>query len=154
MNEATPPIAPVRATVKVPVLPERAYELFSRDLGAWWPLSTHSVGLERSMSVSVGRSVGEPIVETLRDGTTAVWGTILELEPPNRITFNWHAGRSADLTTLVEVTFSADSEGSTIVELVHSGWERWADGSSQAAGYQEGWPLVLEAYVEGARGGA
>jgi uncharacterized protein YndB with AHSA1/START domain len=52
---------------------------------------------------------------------------------------------------LVEVTFRPDGGESTIVELVHSGWELWSDGAIQATGYDEGWPPVLDAYVARAR---
>jgi uncharacterized protein YndB with AHSA1/START domain len=152
MNDAATPIMPVRTSVNVSVSPARAYELFTRDMGTWWPLASHSVGLDRSLSVSFGPAVGDPIVETKIDGTTEVWGSVLKLDPPHGIAFNWHAGRSADAVTLVEVSFNLDADGATVVELVHSGWERWADGAAQAAGYQEGWPLVLGSYVEMADG--
>lgn len=152
MNDAVLPITPVRTSVEVAVTQARAYELFTRDLGTWWPLSSHSVGLERSASVAFGAAVGDEIVEIMLDGTTASWGTILELDAPHRLAFSWHAGRTADAVTHVEVTFTPGPSGGTVVELVHSGWEQWADGAAQAAGYLEGWPLVLQAFVTAADG--
>jgi uncharacterized protein YndB with AHSA1/START domain len=141
------PIAPVHKSVAVPIPPERAFELFTREIATWWPLPTHSVGLERATGVSWGTAVGDELVETLSDGTTAVWGSVLESRPPHLIVVSWHAGRSADVGTRLELTFSPADGGGTVVGLTHSGWERWADGEAQAAGYDEGWDLVLADYV-------
>jgi uncharacterized protein YndB with AHSA1/START domain len=140
-------MAPVRKSVTVPLSPERAFELFTKEIGAWWPLATHSVGLERARSVSCGTSVGDELVETLSDGSTAVWGSVLRSDPPDVIVLSWHAGRTADDATQLELTFTASADGGTIVALVHSGWERWADGEAQAGDYNEGWDAVLAHYV-------
>jgi Activator of Hsp90 ATPase homolog 1-like protein len=144
MPDTTTPIAPVRKSITVAVAPRQAFELFTRDIGTWWPLATHSVGLERAASLSFASDVGDQLVETLADGTTETWGTVLQSEIPRRIAFSWHPGRSALEATHIEVTFTPGSAGGTIVELVHSGWERWEDGETQAANYREGWVLVLQ----------
>jgi hypothetical protein len=105
MNEVTVPISAVRKSVTVPIAPERAFELFISEIGTWWPLATHSVGLERAIGVSCGTSVGDEMVETLDDGTTSVWGTVLESDPLHLIVLSWHAGRSADDATRLELVF-------------------------------------------------
>jgi uncharacterized protein YndB with AHSA1/START domain len=148
MSDLTVPIAPVRKSVTVPVAPERAFELFIGEIGSWWPLATHSVGLERATGVSCGTSVGDELVETLSDGTTSVWGSVLESDPPHLIVLSWHAGRPAEDATRLELTFTASGDGGTVVELAHSGWERRADGEEQARGYDGGWDIVLSAYVQ------
>ncbi|HKH88308.1 MAG TPA: SRPBCC domain-containing protein [Acidimicrobiales bacterium] len=154
MAETTPvaPIAPVRKTITVRVETEQAFELFTREIGSWWPLATHSVGLENSTGVSIGTSVGDQLVETLADGTTSVWGTVVRCEPPNVLALTWHAGRPADDATLLEVRFTAGAAGGTVVELVHSGWERWADGLAHSEGYSEGWDIVLDRFAGRAAG--
>ena len=151
MPDTRTPVAPVRKSVTVAVGPLQAFELFARDIGTWWPLATHSGGLERSASVSFGAAVGDQLVETLSDGTKEIWGTVLQSEIPRRLAFSWHPGKSADEATHIEVTFTPDSAGGTVVELMHSGWERWGDGETQAANYREGWDPVLRAFVEEAR---
>jgi hypothetical protein len=152
MPDTKTPVAPVRKSITVAVAPLRAFELFTQDIGTWWPLATHSVGLERAKSLSFGVAVGDELVETVADGTKEIWGTILQSEIPHRITFSWHPGRSPDDATHIEVTFTPDSAGGTVVELVHSGWERWVDGEAQAANYREGWDPVLRTFVDHARG--
>ena len=39
-------------TVSVPV--ERAFEVFTAEIGTWWPLRTHAVDTERSETVVMG----------------------------------------------------------------------------------------------------
>jgi len=153
MSDVTVPIAPVHKSVTVPIAPGQAFELFISQIGTWWPLATNSVGLERSRSISCGTSVGDELVETLSDGTTAVWGSVLESDPPHLIALSWHAGRSADDATRLELTFTASGDRGTTVELTHSGWERWADGDAQARGYSGGWDVVLAAYVRSTSSG-
>lgn len=146
------PIAPIHKTVTVSVPIERAFEIFTGEIASWWPLATHSVGLEHSAGVSIGTSVGDQLVETLADGSTSVWGTVVRCEPPNVLELTWHAGRPADETTLLQLTFTAGVDGGTVVTLLHSGWERWADGQPLAEGYSEGWDVVLARFVGRAEG--
>jgi uncharacterized protein YndB with AHSA1/START domain len=154
MTDEKVPVPPVHKSVTVPIVPEKAFALFINEIGTWWPLATNSVGLERSTGISCGTSVGDELVETLSNGTTAVWGSVLESDPPHLIVLSWHAGRSADDANRLELTFTSSGEGGTIVELVHSGWERWADGAAQADGYSGGWDIVLAAYVRSTSSGA
>ena len=41
-------MTPVRRTVWVPQNPAEAFELFTADIGAWWPLSSHGLFGERA----------------------------------------------------------------------------------------------------------
>jgi uncharacterized protein YndB with AHSA1/START domain len=147
VTSAKIPIAPVRKSVSVSVDPPQAFKFFTQNFAEWWPLSTHSVALESAASLTFPAAVGDQIVETMADGTTSIWGTVLEVEAARRVAFSWHPGRSSDLVTHVEVTFTADPTGGTVVELVHSGWEQWEDGATQAVGYHDGWGVVLQAFV-------
>jgi uncharacterized protein YndB with AHSA1/START domain len=140
-------IEPVRKSVTVPASPERAFELFTAHLQDWWPLRTHSVGEDDAVGVVFGKGVGGTIVETLADGTTSVWGTVTDWEPPHRVAFSWHAGTPAAEATRIEVTFTADGPASTVVRLVHSGWENRPDGASARDGYESGWDPVVARFA-------
>ncbi len=140
----------VRKSVTVPAAPDRAFELFTGRFGEWWPLATHSVGTDQAVGVSFGAGVGGIILETLADGTTSAWGTVTTWEPPNRVAFSWHAGTPPAEASLVEVTFTRSGPASTLVELVHTGWENRPDGSSARAGYQTGWDPVIDQYARAA----
>jgi uncharacterized protein YndB with AHSA1/START domain len=135
----------LRKTVTVPQEPADAFALFVDDIGTWWPLRTHSVGLDDATGVVFEHGEGGRIVESI-GGDTAVWGTVTVWDPPARVRFTWHPGRSADEATDVEVTFRPVAAG-TEVELVHTGWNRRADGPEARAGYETGWDLVLGRYA-------
>jgi uncharacterized protein YndB with AHSA1/START domain len=141
-------VEPVRKSVTVPATPQRAFELFTAHIQEWWPLRTHSVGVEQAVGVAFGEGVGAAIVETLADGTTSVWGTVTRWEPPHLVSFTWHAGTPEAEATRVEVTFTEDGPGSTVVVLVHSGWEHRRDGASAREGYDSGWEPVIGRFAE------
>ena len=141
-------IEPVRKTVTVPAAPPRAFDLFTKHIGEWWPLATHSVGTDQAAGVTFGEGPGGQIAETLTDGTTSVWGTVTDWEPPHRVAFTWHAGTPAAEATRVEVTFTEDAPGRTVVLLVHSGWEQRPDAASAREGYNTGWDQVIGRFTE------
>jgi hypothetical protein len=141
---------PVCKTVTVPATSRRAFELFTANMHEWWPLATHSVGAEDAVSVTFGEGVGAVILETLADGTTSVWGTVTLWEPPYSVAFTWHPGAAETEATRVEVTFTQSSPGSTVVRLIHSGWERRPDGASARKNYDSGWDPVVGCFAEAA----
>ena len=142
-----PPITALRKVITVETTPQRAFELFTNGIQQWWPLATHSVGEQQAVGVAFGEGVGGTIVETLADGTTAVWGRVTQWDPPHLVAFTWHPGNPESEAGLVEVTFTPDTSGDTVVELVHTGWERRADGARAREGYDTGWNIVLNQFV-------
>jgi uncharacterized protein YndB with AHSA1/START domain len=141
-------IAALRKAVTVDASPARAFELFTKGIQQWWPLPTHSVGEQLAASIAFGEGVGGTIVETLADGTTAMWGRVTRWEPPGLVAFTWHPGNPESEAGLVEVTFKPGGSGVTVVELVHTGWERRPDGLRARAGYDTGWNTVLSQFVQ------
>jgi uncharacterized protein YciI/uncharacterized protein YndB with AHSA1/START domain len=139
-------LLPIRRQIVVSGDPYLAYGLFLDDIGAWWPLGSHSVfGAGGSVSVRKGR-----LVEVGPDGQEAVWGTLLETDPPRRFRLTWHPGRGPERATEIEVRFAGVGDGQTLVTLEHSGWERLADPVPAREDYGHGWPVVLDSYVSGA----
>jgi uncharacterized protein YndB with AHSA1/START domain len=146
MAEVEGSLAPLRKTVAVPLEQARAFELFTARFGEWWPLATHSVGLDGALRVRFPRQAGGPIVETARDGSTSVWGTVTRWDPPAAVCFTWHPGQPESRAGDIEVRFIPDGAGATLVTLTHSGWGRRADGAAARLGYDSGWEPVLGAY--------
>ncbi len=143
----TDDLTPIRKAVSVPLTPERAFDLFTARFGEWWPIATHSVGQGTATGVVFGNGVGGRIVESLADGTTSQWGTVTRWDPPAGVAFTWHAGTSPTEATSVEVSFTEDGQGQTVVELIHSGWDRRPDGPTVRKGYESGWNPVIQCYV-------
>ncbi|MFD3403675.1 SRPBCC domain-containing protein [Kribbella sp. NPDC058693] len=143
-------ISPLVKTVVVPVGVERAFEAFTAETSAWWPLFSHSVGEAAANEVRMEGAVGGRIVEYGAEGELATWGTVSDWDPPTTVGFSWHPGGEPAEAGQVTVTFTPTGDG-TEVQLVHSGWERRGDGARARVGYDTGWDYVLGKYVEFAR---
>jgi uncharacterized protein YndB with AHSA1/START domain len=141
-----------RAVVKsvdvgVPI--ERAWTVFTEQMGSWWPLATHSIGQEHGATpdgVVVEGRVGGEIYETIADDRRT-WGTIVEWEPPRRLVVEWTVG--SGVPTQWTATFSATATG-THLELVHVGFEAHgarADELRTSYGSEDGWAYVLSRFV-------
>jgi hypothetical protein len=141
-------LAPLVKKVRVPVGPERAFEVFTAEMSTWWPLATHSVAREKARDVRFEGAVGGRIVEYDADGEVGSWGTVSDWDPPKSVSFTWHPGSDPQQAGLVTVTFTAVDDG-TEVELVHTGWERRPDGVRARASYDTGWAYVLAQYAAG-----
>jgi activator of Hsp90 ATPase-like protein len=139
-------VAPVVKKVVVPVGTDRAFEAFTAEMSAWWPMVSHSVGEEKARAIRLEGSVGGRIVEYGDDGEIASWGTVSDWDPPKSVSFSWHPGSDPRQAGQVTVTFTPVDAG-TEVALVHSGWERRPDGVRARAGYDTGWDYVLGQYV-------
>lgn len=139
---------PLVKTVRVPLGAAEAYDLFTTGIASWWPLGTHSVGQDRARACAFEGFVGGRLFETLEDGSENDWGVVTEWRPPRRVTFSWHPGRDADGAQEVEVSFTPEGEGSTMVRLEHRDWHVFGEGAAEArADYDGGWDLVLAEFV-------
>lgn len=134
--------SPVRREILVEASPDRAFDLFTTRIGAWWPLVRFSV-FERDNTVAFE---GGRIIERSTDGRESVWGDVTEWDPPSALAFTWHPGYGAEDRTDVRITFSASGD-QTLVSLTHTGWERMKDPFARAAEYQNGWPAVLSGFA-------
>jgi uncharacterized protein YndB with AHSA1/START domain len=145
-------LPPVVRSVTVAVGAERAFEVFTRRIGDWWPFQGHSCFEDDATSVAFE---GDRIVERSRSGEEAVWGELVAWEPPSRVAFTWHPGYAeGEPVTEVEVRFLARG-GVTVVELEHRGWERLGERAAEArASYHAGWEVVLSRFATGAAASA
>lgn len=149
-SETALPSDAIVKTVRVPLAPDRAFELFTARMVEWWPLATHSAGGPDAVSVAIDDHVGGLVVETLRDGSTSVWGTVTRWAPPHELAFTWHPGNGPEEATDVSVTFSPDADGSTVT-LVHTGWAKRRDADDDLhARYVTGWEYVLGRFAAAA----
>lgn len=134
-------IPPIRREVLVDTDPATAFEVFTENLGRWWPLAELSVYGDGATVAFTGGQ----IVERSADGQAAVWGTVTRWEPPGAVAFSWHPGQPPMSASHVEVTFAA-AASQTRVTLMHTGWEACADPAAARAEYDHGWPMVLDRY--------
>ncbi len=134
--------------VKRPV--ERAFRLFTEDIGKWWPLREgFSFGRERAGSIQIEGRVGGRFYERFTDGEEYEIGVVTTYSPPARIVFTWKAP-DFDGPTEVDIRFSAERDG-TRVDLEHHGWER-AGAARERDAYNGGWDTVLARYTKHTEG--
>jgi uncharacterized protein YndB with AHSA1/START domain len=140
-------IEPVHKTLVVGCSPERAFEVFTREIGTWWPLASYSIGGDKITEVVFEEQVGGRIYERHSDGGEGEWGRVLAWDPPSRFAMSWYPGHDSSQATELEVSFATDGDG-TRVDLVHRGWEILAERAQEArSGYDAGWGDVLSYYT-------
>ena len=135
-------LPPIRRQIVVAATPDVAFEVFTAEIGEWWPLASHSV---HGASATVGFRDGR-LVERDSDGAEAVWGSVLDWEPPRGFRITWHPGSTPDRATEVEVAFAPVADDRTLVTLEHRGWETLPDPTGTRTEYGRGWPAVLGGY--------
>jgi hypothetical protein len=150
----------VRHEVTVPIDRERAFELFTEEIGTWWPSDTHKIAEGPVTEVFEAREGGR-WYELAEDGSQCTVGTILEWDPPSRFLMTWeltppHWQRETDLerATKIEVRFD-EADGGTRVALEHRGFEAYGEAGATMRGQvsgEGGWPMLMERYVQVASG--
>lgn len=134
-------LPPVRRARELGVSAERAFEALTSEIGAWWPLATHSAMQDASASLAF--TDGE-LVETGPGGERHVWGEVLRWEPPHGLVMTWHPGRAAGpAASEVELRVTPLAERRCLVEVLHRGWERLPDPAAARSEYEHGWPPVI-----------
>lgn len=137
----------VRKSITVNAQPERAFEVFTSNIGDWWPLKTHSISGDRTASVMMETRLGGRLYETDAEDAEHEWGVITIWEPPHHLAFTWAVRRGPENEQKIEVTFTADDSG-TRIDLVHTGWEKLGDEApGSMKNYDEGWDFVLGQYI-------
>ncbi|MEO8181339.1 MAG: SRPBCC family protein [Deltaproteobacteria bacterium] len=143
-------------TVNAPI--EHVFEVFTQRFDSWWP-RTHKTGKsDLKTAVLEGREGGR-WYERGSDGTECEWGVVLAFAPPARLALSWHLNGSFQYdpdpqkASRVDVSFHAETEHRTRVELVHSGFERHgaeAEKVRQIVASDGGWPLLLDGFLAAA----
>jgi uncharacterized protein YndB with AHSA1/START domain len=140
-------VPPLRREVLVDVDRDLAFEVFTQQIGTWWPLGEFSVHGSESTVAFEGGHIGSRIVESLAGAADATWGTVTRWQPVDEVAFTWHPGHGPERASKVSVTFE-DQEGKTLVRLEHTGWDVFGDQAEAARDeYDHGWPVVLDAYA-------
>jgi uncharacterized protein YndB with AHSA1/START domain len=147
MNNTQTSVEAIHKSLVVNCNRGRAFEVFTREIGSWWPTdSCHSIGGEKIVDVVFEERVGGRIFERYGDGGECDWGSVLLWEPPERFVMKWHPGRDDSRATELEVRFAAEGER-TRVDLEHRGWEVYAAEADEAQqSYDCGWDAVLGHY--------
>ena len=118
----------------------RAFEAFTREIGAWWrpsPLfqTTPRPGVLSFELARDGTGLCGRLIETRAGGKVFEIGRITAWDPPHRLAFAWRqANFPPGLSTEVEVVFEAVGEV-TRVSVEHRGFDQVPAGAAR-----HGWP--------------
>lgn len=143
----------VRKTIFVKATPQRAFDVFTKEMGSWWPLASHHVGKVDAKGIVIEPRVGGNVSEVGIDESTCTWGHVLEWAPPRRFAFSWELDATfkidPSMDTRVEVTFAAENDG-TRVELVHRGLRAYGEKAGDMVAIFDspgGWTGLLAAFA-------
>ena len=114
----------VMVSLRVAATPERAFEVFTRDVGLWWrhddlfAFDTDRTGTLRFEPGPEGR-----LIEVYADGDVFEIGRVTVWEPGRCLCVTWRqASFAPDQSTHVEVRFEPVG-AETRVTVEHSGWD-------------------------------
>lgn len=133
--------------LRVRASPERAFEVFTNEIGQWWRpnmLFSFTGGPPGVLSFEPG--IGGRLVETPPAGDSFEIGRITAWEPGRLLAFSWRqASFAPDQVTRVEVRFEPVGE-ETRITVEHRGW----DSVPQAHRARHGFPdaIFLQRHAE------
>jgi uncharacterized protein YndB with AHSA1/START domain len=154
-GEATGPaeLLVIERTVDVPI--ERAFEIFVDRLGSWWPRE-YTWAKDNLAEIAIEPKVDGHCIEKSKDGSTAIFGTVLTFARPHHIVFTWQVDvdrspvENLALASRVDVRFTSPTPETTDVLLVHrdfprhgQGWQKYRSNMAS----KSGWPKLLDAYA-------
>ena len=146
----------VRTSIVVDAPQQLAFDVFTQDMGGWWPPDHHIIEGELAEMVFELRAGGR-IYDVGVDGSECQWARVLAFEPPGRVVISWDITTEWKLetdlarTSEVEVRFVAEGPERTRVELEHRHLDRHGEGWQNmrgAVGSPGGWQGGLQRFAE------
>jgi uncharacterized protein YndB with AHSA1/START domain len=149
----------VRKSVTVAAPLPVAFEVFTAQIEAWWPMASHHIGQADCAAVVIEPRVGGRWFERGVDGSECDWGHVLAWDAPNRVTLMWQLNAKFEfdpsIETEVDVRFTALDANTTRVDLEHRGLDAYgADAQAMRESFSSpsGWNGMLEHYARIAGG--
>jgi uncharacterized protein YndB with AHSA1/START domain len=148
-------VTPVLKVISVKASVERAFDVFTRGFDTWWPRE-HHIGKSPMTRAIIEQKAGGRCYSEQVDGTDCPWGQVLVWEPPRRVVIAWQITPQwqfePDLakSSEVEISFTAETGGTTRVQLEHRHFERHGDGAAAMKGGVDspnGWGGLLALYA-------
>ncbi len=144
-------------TVGVPV--EQAFRVFTDSFNIWWPAEYH-IGRADVAEVILEPREGGRWYERGIDDSECDWGRVLAWEPPHRLVVTWQINGEwqydpdPEHASEIEVRFTSDGPGQTMVELEHRLLHRLVGGQAirDAISGGGGWSSILDRFAKAAAG--
>ncbi|MGE3267547.1 MAG: SRPBCC family protein [Chloroflexota bacterium] len=152
----------VRRTMRLRVSVERAFAVFTQEMGRWWPIENTFSGVALGQAGIFDTVVMEPRAggrwfERTAAGEEIDWGRVVAFEPPRRLVLTWQitpqgqpepdAARASD----VEIRLVPVEPAVTEVQLEHRQFERHGpEGAAiwrKAMDSRDGWDKFLDRFA-------
>lgn len=132
----------VYVALRVKAAPDRAFAVFTQEIGAWWrPNAMFQTTPRAPGTLAFEPGEGGRLTETLANGKVFEIGRVTAWEPPARLVFLWRqANFPLDLHTEVEVRFEAVGD-ETRVSVEHRGFHQVPAESVARHGFPD--PVLL-----------
>ena len=149
----------VGTSVVVEASPERAFAVFTEEMGSWWDPDHHLLDSALAEMIFEPR-VGGHVYDVGVDGSECRWARVLAYEPPARfviswdINLEWKIETDLEKTSEVEVRFLPEGAGRTRVELEHRHLDRHGEGWEQmrdSVGASDGWGGSMQRFADALR---
>lgn len=136
-------LEPVVLTIELTCSVEHAFDTYTDNMSAWWPLGSHAVETDKATSCVFEAHEGGRIFEVTSEETQHQWGTVLECNRPRLLRHTWHPGGDPEKPTTVELQFESVGKGSRLT-LTHEGFEILGErGPAVRESYVPGWQFVV-----------
>lgn len=151
----------IRWSREIDTTPDRAFEIFTRDLASWWPAEYTWSG-DVMETIALEPRQGGRCYELGPHGFQCDWGRVLAWEPGERLVLAWQISPRREpepnpaKASEVEISFNRNG-ARTMVEFEHRHIDRHGEGSDdyrKALASEAGWPWILSRYVERVAGDA
>jgi uncharacterized protein YndB with AHSA1/START domain len=144
-------VTSIRKQLTVEAPQERAFRVFTANIGSWWPKDMH-IGASPMRECVIEPQVNGRWYEVGEDGSSCEWGKVLHWEPPRRVLLAWQLNAQFTydpaFSTEVEVTFTALGPRQTRVDFEHRQLERFGESAGPLRGQMdEGWGRILASFV-------
>ena len=141
-------------TVEAPL--DRAFRVFTANMGAWWP-KEHHIGKAALADCVIEPKVNGRWYERGEDGSQCDWGKVLTWDPPRRLVLAWQLNPEfkydPSLVTEVQVSFTALGPRRTQVDFEHRNLERFGAAAERLRkDMDQGWGQILESFARTAVG--
>lgn len=145
----------VSTAVDVEASIERAFHVFTAEIGTWWDEDKHILAAPLAQMVFEPH-VGGNIIDRGADGSECRWARVLAYDPPHRVCFSWDINTRWQIETdpakssEIEIAFTATAPRRTRVVLTHRHLDRHGEGwEGMRNAVSSGWSLTRFAEVAG-----
>ena len=150
-------VEPIHCSIGVGVAPERAFEIFVRDFGRWWPIA-YTYSEDQFENAVIEEQVGGRWFETALDGSRENWGEVRAFARGRSLILSFNVSperkpEPPERESEVAVRF-VPASGGTRLELEHRDLAKHGEGAEklrQGMASRQGWPLILACFARETR---